>query len=93
MNSNISSNYDISNWDVSSVTDMSSMFRYSLFNGDISGWDVSSVTNMDYMFKESQFNQDLYSWSVTNVTQCGNFSEANTVWTLPKPNFTNCDPN
>ncbi len=28
-----------------------------------------------------------------NVTQCGNFYEANTVWTLPKPNFTNCDPN
>jgi len=29
-------NGDISQWDVSNVTNMSSMFRYSVFNGDIS---------------------------------------------------------
>jgi surface protein len=27
---------DISKWDVSNVTDMGNMFRYSKFNGDIS---------------------------------------------------------
>ena len=43
-------NGDISNWDVSSVTDMSDMFSESQFNGDISNWDVSNVTNMIGMF-------------------------------------------
>ena len=36
-------NDDISNWDVSNVTDMGSMFSSSKFNGDISNWDVSNV--------------------------------------------------
>ena len=41
----------ISNWDVSSVTQMNGMFNgQSSFNGDISSWDVSSVTNMAGMF-------------------------------------------
>ena len=44
-------NGDISEWDVSSVTDMSVMFAYTNnFNQDISDWDVSSVTNMHEMF-------------------------------------------
>jgi surface protein len=53
---------------------------------------VSSVTNMYGMFQDSQFNQDLSSWNVTSVTNCQNFSRNNSVWTLPKPNFTNCSP-
>ena len=40
-------NQDLSAWDVSSVTNMQSMFSSaSAFNGDIFSWDVSSVTNM-----------------------------------------------
>jgi surface protein len=42
---------DISKWDVSKVTDMSSMFEFSNFNGDISAWDVSKVTDMKFIFK------------------------------------------
>jgi len=41
---------DISNWDVSNVTDMECMFRGSNFNGDISKWNVSNVTDMHRMF-------------------------------------------
>ena len=40
---------DISDWNVSNVTDMSRMFnkcKYTGDNGDISVWDVSSVTDM-----------------------------------------------
>lgn len=60
---------NISFWDVSNVTDMSSMFVFfQLFNQDISGWDVSSVTDMNYMFGFSQlFNQDIGGWDVSNV--------------------------
>ena len=90
-------NQDIGNWDVSSVTEMMWMFQSTFqsttaFNQDISSWDVSNVTNMSSMFAGTQFNQDLGSWSVNNVIYCSNFSAANTSWTLPQPNFTNCNP-
>ena len=41
-------NKDISKWDVSSVTSMSSMFYgASSFNQDIGAWDVSGVKYRD----------------------------------------------
>ena len=59
--------------DLSSVTDMSDMFRdASSFNGNLSSWNVSSVTNMDSMFSgASDFNQPLSSWNVSKVTNMG----------------------
>ncbi|NLZ18644.1 MAG: DUF285 domain-containing protein [Desulfobulbaceae bacterium] len=63
-------NQDIGSWDVSSVTDMNNMFKYSSFNQDIGSWDVSSVTDMRYMFEgASSFNQDIGSWDVSSVTE------------------------
>jgi surface protein len=45
---------DISNWDVSNVTDISYMFHDAeSFDQDISKWDVSKVTDMSYMFSFS----------------------------------------
>ena len=53
-------NGDISNWDVSKVTNMELMFASSSFNGDISNWNVSKVTNMYGMFYDCKsFNQDI----------------------------------
>ena len=47
-------NGDISNWDVSNVTDMNNMFLdASQFNQDISGWIVSNVTDMENMFRSA----------------------------------------
>jgi len=57
---------------------------------------VSNVNNMSRMFynsKNSNFNFDLSSWNVERVTNCTMFSYNVKYWTLPKPNFTNCDPN
>ncbi len=62
--SNISKYGDISNWDVSQVTNMLSMFNCSIFNGDISNWDVSSVTDMRSMFNCSIFDGDISNWVV-----------------------------
>jgi len=90
----ISFNQPIGDWDVSNVTTMFGMF-YSAdaFNQDIGNWDVSNVTNMTWMFLDAtSFNQDLSSWSVDNVTVCTTFSDGATSWTLPQPNFTNCNP-
>ena len=69
----------ISSWDVSDVTNMSSLFEEaSDFNGDISAWDVSNVTNMSYMFRKcSNFNGDISSWDVSSANNLsGLFEEA-----------------
>ena len=78
-------NQDISFWDVSNVTSMAYMF------GE---WNLNMV--------ELVFNQDLSSWDVSSVTYCemfsclfnsgGNAIYSQPSWTLPKPNFTSCNP-
>ena len=46
-------NSAIDGWDVSAVTDMSSMFKgATAFNQNINGWNTAAVTNMSSMFKE-----------------------------------------
>ena len=42
---------DISDWDVSNVTDMSQMFKKSNFKKNISKWDVRKVIKMNSIFK------------------------------------------
>lgn len=87
-------NKPIGQWNVSNVTDMGYMFFHSRFNQDITSWDVSNVISMKYMFgRTSDFNQNLSSWNVSNVTDCSGFDISAYNWDLPKPNFTNCNPN
>ena len=56
--------------DLSSVTDMNSMFNSAAaFNQDIGGWNVSGVTDMNSMFNSATaFNQDIGGWNVSGVT-------------------------
>ena len=63
-------NADLSGWNVSGVTDMSSMFRGAAsFDGDVSNWNVSGVTDMSSMFHgAASFNQDVSGWDVSGVT-------------------------
>ena len=63
-------NDDISNWDVSNVTNMRNMFvNATSFNQDISAWNVSNVTNMSGMFGRALlFNQNINAWNVSSVT-------------------------
>ena len=87
-------NQPIGNWDVSNVTDMGETFEQATsFNQPIGNWDVGNVNQMGSMFEQAtSYNQNLSSWNVDNVTYCTNFSEGATSWTLPQPNFTNCNP-
>ena len=64
--------------DLSRVTDMTGMFRASLFDGDVSDWNVSKVTDMTRMFRGAvSFNQSLNSWDVSSVkSMTGMFSQA-----------------
>ena len=88
----------IGNWDVSSVTDMSELFKNgsssgdtTTFNDDISDWDVSNVTTMEGMFDNAQaFNQDINNWNVSKVTTMEGmfngavlFNQNITVWYPP----------
>jgi surface protein len=62
------SDYIISSWDVSNVTDMRGIFEYSYFNQDISNWDMGNVTDMTWMFYASPiFNSNIGNWDVSNV--------------------------
>ena len=63
-------NGDISNWNMSNVTDMTWMFSGAKnFNGDIGNWDISKVTDMTRLFNGATiFNQDISNWDVSNVT-------------------------
>ena len=61
---------EMADWDVSLVTDMSSLFESKgSFNADISRWDVSSVIHMNSMFRYANtFNADISRWDVSSVT-------------------------
>mgnify|MGYP001108645027 CR=1 FL=1 len=60
---------DISSWDVSTVTNMISVFEnVGPFNQNLSSWDVSNVTNTEDMFRGTAFNQDISGWNTSSVT-------------------------
>ena len=59
----------INNWDVSSVTNMRSLFaQATLFNDALDNWNVGNVTDMSGMFQNTAFNQPIGNWNVGNVT-------------------------
>ncbi len=62
-------NGDLSNWDVSLMTNLRYMFyKTPSFTGNLSNWNVSSVTDMTYMFSSADnFNSDISRWDVSNV--------------------------
>ena len=62
-------NFDVSDWDVAHVTDMSYMFNgCKNFNCDLSVWDVHCVTKMQYMFKDCKnLKCDLSAWDTREV--------------------------
>ena len=64
-------NIDVSNWNVSNVTNMNYMFcNCKNFNCDLSNWNVSKVTNMGSIFDRCKNfkGKGLENWDVHNVT-------------------------
>ena len=56
---------DISRWEVSSVTNMNSMFKNAQhFNADISRWNTQSLAFMQNMFENAKsFDADITKWT------------------------------
>ena len=52
---------DISQWDVSQVKAMWSMFEKAQFNQDINAWQVNPKCNMKDMFNKSKI-EELPTW-------------------------------
>ena len=69
---------DLTSWDISSVTNMKSMFEGSHININVSNWDTSSVTSMRWCFYKSDFNGDISQWNVGRVQDMNNaFAHSN----------------
>ncbi len=68
--SSLVGNTSFNNWNMSGITDMSSMFKgASMFNQYIGDWVTSEVTDISFMFSgASIFNQDISGWDVSKVT-------------------------
>ena len=76
---------EIKDWDTSTITDMSSLFKNKqTFNEDISNWDVSNVTTMENMFENaSLFNngdESLNTWNTSKVTNMRNMFKSAEVF-------------
>lgn len=68
---------EISDWDVSNVSDFGQMFDNTKFNNGgstgINGWNTSNATLMDQMFyRVPEFNQPIGNWDVSSVTTMEN---------------------
>ncbi|RIY32816.1 hypothetical protein CJP74_03450 [Psittacicella melopsittaci] len=68
---------DLSQLDVSRVTNMSYLFAQAVFshpNLGLANWNVAQVTNMSFMFQGACFKypQDLENWNVAQVTNMQN---------------------
>ena len=79
----------INDWNVSAVTDMSSLFSgKTTFNYDISNWNVGNVTDMSGMFNgATSFNQPLNNWNVGKVTNMANMFYGATSFNQPLNNW------
>jgi surface protein len=71
-------NADLSNWDVSSVTDMKGAFyNAKSFDSAIGAWDVSKVKTMYRMFAfASRFNSEIGAWDTSQVQTMGSMFES-----------------
>ncbi|MBC6411183.1 MAG: BspA family leucine-rich repeat surface protein, partial [Ekhidna sp.] len=82
-------NEDLSEWDVSKVTDMSYMFAVTGFNRDLSKWDISSVTNMELMFwnnlamSSENYDKLLIGWSTLDEAADENRIPPNVTFGAP----------
>ena len=85
----LSNGEDLTQFCVSKVTDMSSLFQSeSNFNQAIGSWDVGNVVDMSAMFNNAaSFNSDIGNWDVSNVSNMGSMFRAASSFDKPIGNW------
>jgi surface protein len=70
----LNSPFNLNSWNVSTITNMSGMFRgCANFNQTMSLWNTSNVTNMAGMFDGAEnFNLNIGNWNTARVTNMSN---------------------
>jgi len=78
---------DISEWNVSLITDMSYLFENETrFNEPLNAWDVSNVTNMNSMFyNATSFNKPLNNWNISKATSMYDMFHGATSFNQSRP--------
>jgi surface protein len=62
-------NSHVNDFDMSKVTDISSMFRWQYgFNQPLNNWNTSNISNFSGMFDRVSFNQPLSNWDTKKAT-------------------------
>lgn len=75
---------DLSGWDISEVTVLSSTFNgVQQFNCDVNNWDTSSVLSLLNTFANGNFNQPIGNWNVSSVEGLNSTFEFNTQFDQP----------
>jgi surface protein len=72
------------NWDVSKMTNISSVFfNCTNFNNQIGNWNVGNATSMFNLFiNNTTFNQDISNWDVSNVTNMSSMFSGTTAFNI-----------
>ena len=73
--SSLSSSLDLSNWDISKVTTVQSMFTYAKIPElNLTGWDTSNITSFQSLFGDASISTitGLDSFDTSKVTNMGN---------------------
>ena len=85
-NCKIATNLDVSDWDVSNVTDMSMMFRQVLCATiDVSKWNVSNVKSIAGMFQYVSSDLDLSTFNTLKTNDWGSIFYRTTFKNLKMP--------
>jgi surface protein len=63
-------NPDVTNWNVSSATNLQTMFAHTAMNRSLASWDVSNVQYMHALFRDTSpsVNLGLSNWNTSSVT-------------------------
>lgn len=82
------SNIDISEWNVSNVTNMRAMFngcRYLKTTGDLGNWDISKVEDFSFMFSGCNILRsigDLSKWKIDGQPMEAMFNDCKNLKTI-----------
>lgn len=78
----------LNGWDVSGITEFTSLFSGSVFNQPLNNWDMSAAVAVTAMFFNGLFNSDVSGWDLSSCTNLSGMFEDNAVFNQPIGDWT-----